>query len=207
MHIPERHAKLLHSEQMPEQFSFPGFESPKLTDRLFFAVLPDASSTAKIGKLAAEIRRSFGLHGKPIDGIRLHVTLLFLGDYAGLPRDVVAAVQDRAARLRVHSFTARFDRLSSFSGKPGHRPLVLLGSEDMAGFDELYLGLLQELNLKRAAPPAKKLTPHITLMYDQYLADVDVEPIQWLVDEFVLLHSSIGTGRPYEVLGRWALQN
>jgi 2'-5' RNA ligase len=47
----------------------------------------------------------------------------------------------------------------------------------------------------------------MTLFYGSRLKDVAVEPLEWTVNEFALLRSDLGSGKPYEVLGRWALQN
>ena len=56
------------------------------TDRLFFALFPDAEAAMQIAGLARSLREEHGLHGQPLREDRLHVTLHHLGDYAGAAR-------------------------------------------------------------------------------------------------------------------------
>ncbi len=193
---------------MSEQFSFSGMEPPQLTDRLFFAALPDPAVTQSIVQLVQMLQRQHNLHGTPIESHKLHVSLLPLGDFPGLPENFVAAVEKVAGTLEVHSFTVRLDRVCSFSGKPGHLPLVLLGSQGETGFIGLYAALLDAMQVGRNTTlTVRNFTPHMTLLYGPKLADVEVEPIEWPVREFVLLRSHINMGLPYDVLGRWALRD
>lgn len=193
---------------MSKQISFDGMEPPKLTDRLFFAVLPDAGVKQSIAQLVQTLRRDQGLLGQPIDSEKLHVSLLPLGDYPELPQNLVAGVQRVAEALDVHSFTARLDRVCSFSGKPGNLPLVLRGNQGETGFIGLYAALLDAMQVvSNAALTVRNFTPHMTLLYGPKLADIEVEPIEWQVKDFVLLRSHINLGLPYEVLGRWSLRD
>lgn len=194
---------------MSEQFLLPGLEPPPVpTDRLFFAVVPDAAAVERITQLTRRISREHALHGKPIDTARLHITLLFLGDHAGLPDGVVAIAKQVAAMIKQPSFTAHFDHVMSFSGNPNHRPLVLLSDEGAAGLLNLYQALLTGLRGYSHLPSTRtaNFTPHVTLLYDRVsVPKVAIEPIEWQVRDFVLLHSRIGRGGSYEVLGRWPL--
>jgi 2'-5' RNA ligase len=193
---------------MSEQFSFSGMEPPKLTDRLFFAVLPDPVVTQGIVQLVQTLQREHGLHGQPIDPHKLHVSLLPLGDYPGLPQNLIASVQRVVDALEVHSFTARLDRVCSFSGKADHLPLVLRGSQGETGFIGLYAALLDVMQVASSAMlTVRNFTPHLTVLYGPKFPDAEVEPIEWHVSDFVLLRSHIGNGLPYDVLGRWRLRD
>jgi 2'-5' RNA ligase len=76
---------------MSVQLSLPGFEPPpRLTDRLFFAIFPDPPTAGHIAQLARRLRREHALKGRPLATQRFHVTLHYLGNYAGLPQDIVA---------------------------------------------------------------------------------------------------------------------
>lgn len=199
---------------MSDQFLLPGLEPPpKLTDRLFFAVMPDQHAIARITQLTRLLSRDHGLHGKPIDLIRLHVTLLFLGDYAGLPKDLLTVANQVATATESPAFTARFDRAVSFAGRERHRPLVLLGEEQTHNKGEVGLLSLHRAILAAAQKSRCLLTrlpafkPHVTLLYDAVaVPETAIEPIEWQVREFVLLRSHIGRGGSYEVLGRWPLR-
>ena len=74
-----------------------GFGGDIPTERLFFAVMPDAVTAARIAELADGLRGDHGLEGWPLACERLHVTLHHLGDYAGLPPGLLAKAQQAAA--------------------------------------------------------------------------------------------------------------
>jgi 2'-5' RNA ligase len=176
------------------------------TDRLFFAIFPDAGIAARIAQLREELRLELGLHGKPLASERLHATLHPVGDYAGLPQDLVARAGDVASTVAMPLFTVAFEGAESFRGRPGHRPFVLRGGDGVAGLMMLRqrLGLaLEKAGLGRSVPHN---TPHVTLLYDDRLvADRRVDTVSWAVHEFVLVHSLLGRSR-YNVLARFPLR-
>src|SRR5471030_1006887 len=161
------------TQQDAQQGMLPGFEpAPSLTDRLFFAVLPDAGAIARIGALAVELKAQHGMRGRPIADGRLHATLCNLGDFPGMPRRLVERAGEVAAAVASASapFNVSFDTALSFLNRPRDRPFVL-GSGDgdgdgVAGLRALYQQLAQAM-IKAALPanPAS-YTPHITLLYD-----------------------------------------
>jgi 2'-5' RNA ligase len=74
---------------MSGQSSFPGFEEAKPTDRLFLALFPPAETALHIAGLARQLRSEHALRGKSLEAARFHITLNHLGDYTGVPPDVV----------------------------------------------------------------------------------------------------------------------
>ena len=195
---------------MPQQFSLDGFDtSTAPTDRIFFAVFPDASARPRIGALAQEQKHAHGLKGKPIALDRSHVTLFHLGDHLELRADIVAAAQVAAESLAAAPFDVSFDRVASFRGKARNLPFVLRADEGAEGIAAL-MAFQQTLGeaLKKnglAQWVGTQFTPHVTLMYDdQPVAEQLVEPIGWTVDELVLVHSLIGQGK-HVPLARWPL--
>ena len=192
---------------MPEQFSLTGFDPPKLTDRLFFAIFPDTAAATRIARLAQHLRGEHELKGKPLETRRLHVTLHHLGDYPGLPREIVAAAAKAAATVAMPAFEVSFDRALSFSARPGNRPFVLCGSDGGGALAAMQCILGAALGKAgfaagRAKPP---YTPHVTLLYDDSLvAERPVESVAWTVSEFVLVHSLLGQSR-HVPLARWPL--
>ncbi len=193
---------------MPGQSSLPGFEAaPALTDRLFFAIFPDAPAAARIAELALRFREDEGLHGKPLHTERFHVTLFHVGDYAGLPADVLAAARAAGASVASGPFELCFDRVASFSSTPRNRPLVLRGGEGLAAvsaFQNLLGMALKKTILGRWVKAA--YTPHVTLLYDdRAVSEQMVEPVCWTAREFVLVHSLIGQ-TVHRPLARWPLQ-
>jgi 2'-5' RNA ligase len=193
---------------MPGQSSLPGFDdAPAPTDRLFFALFPDAQAAERIAECARQLRAEHGLHGTPLKTERFHITLHHLGDYAGLPQGVVDMASQAAAAVKSAPFSVSFDRAASFSSSPRNRPLVLRGD---AGLAELMvfqraLGVeMSKAGLGRWSKPA--YTPHVTLLYDdRAVAEQAVEPITWTAGEFVLVHSLIGQTL-HVPLARWPLR-
>ncbi len=175
------------------------------TDRLFFAIFPDAGTAARIAQLRQELRLELGLQGKPLASERLHATLHPVGDYAGLPQDIVVRAGDVASTVAMPPFTVAFDGAESFRGRPGHRPFVLRGGDGVVGLMMLQqrLGLaMAGAGLGRYAP---HYTPHVTLLYgDRLVADRPIDTVSWAVREFVLVHSLLGRSC-YRPLARFPL--
>lgn len=180
-----------------------GFGSDIPTERLFFAVMPDPATAARIAELAEGLREEHGLAGHPLARERLHITLQHLGDYAGLPPSLLARVQQAAARVRMPEFEVCFDQVGSFAGKRQH-PFVLRsdhGAELLHGLHDELARCLQGVGGK----PDPRFTPHMTLLYDKRQMPVQpVQPLRWFVREFVLIRSFLGQTR-YQLEGRWQL--
>lgn len=189
------------------QLTLGGFEPVPPSDRLFFAIFPDAATAARIAETARTLRDQQQLRGRPLRSERFHVTLHFLGDYAGLPADVVAQAGAAAAGWDAPMFEVAFDHAASFAGHRRDRPFVLRGGD---GLDAL-LGFQRRLGERLAAAGLGRLldarfTPHVTLLYDEQVVPAQaVAPIAWPVREFVLVHSLLGRGE-HRILGRWPLQ-
>ncbi|MFT4247577.1 MAG: RNA 2',3'-cyclic phosphodiesterase [Pseudomonas sp.] len=181
-----------------------GLGEEKPSERLFFAVMPDARTAAAIGGLTRALAEREHLQGKPLASERLHVTLHHLGDYAGLPPSLLARARAAAERLRMPSFEVCFDRVGTFGARRRQMPCVLRGEE---GVKELFQ--LQRTLARRMAEQGivgdTRFTPHLTLLYTEATLPLQrIEPVQWRVQEFVLIRSFLGQTR-YQLEGRWAL--
>jgi 2'-5' RNA ligase len=190
----------------------PGLEAPPApTDGLFFAVFPDTHTAAGISKLAQRLCGEARARSKPLPAGRLHVTLHHLGIFAGgLPHARVEAAVQAAASIRMAPFTVEFDTVASFASKPRVGPLVLTGSEGVAGLHALHDALgnaLHDCGVEtRAASAAMAYTPHVTLAYGlPWSAARPVEPVCWNVRGLALIHSLLGRTR-HVVLARWPLE-
>ncbi|OEZ63654.1 2'-5' RNA ligase family protein [Duganella sp. HH105] len=195
---------------MTQQTLLPGFEpEPELTDRIFFAVLPDAGAIARINTLTAELKAAHGMRGRAIADTRLHATLCNLGDFPAMPDSLVARAGQAAASVAgaTAPFAVSFDTAQTFINRARNRPFVLTGGDGVCGLGSLYKSLAMAL-LKAGVhgnPPS--YTPHLTLLYDDVTAPPQAAgPIEWTVRELVLVHSHIGQNLPYTALGRWSLQ-
>lgn len=194
---------------MPHQPSFPGFELRPpfpLTDRLFLGVFLDLDAAERAANLSRSLRKELNLKGRPLPLGHLHITLHHIDDYAGLPPRVVAAICDAAATVGMDPFEVEFDRVTSFSGRPGNRPLVLRGGDGLAELMKFQRGLGAAITRARVGRPvAPQFTPHVTLLYDDIqVEERAVEPIRWTVSEFILVHSLLGQTR-HVPLARWSL--
>lgn len=190
---------------MSSQLSFSDMERP-VTDRLFYALLPDVESAGQIVELARRLRADHHPKGALISSERLHVTLVFLGDFAGLPKGIVSSALIAGERLMGIPFEVTFDRLQKFGH--GKQAVVLRGEDGAAGVNEFRRRLVEATlyqGLKPLGPAG--FTAHITLMYDDGpIKQKQVAPIGWTAKEFVLVRSLIGKSR-YEILGRWPLHS
>jgi 2'-5' RNA ligase len=195
--------------RMPVQLSSPGLDPPpRLTDRLFFAVFPDPHTAARIAQLAQRLRSEHALKGTPLATGRFHVTLLYLGSYAGLPQDIVAKASAAAQTVTMPQFDVAFDRAASFSRKRRDSPFVLLGEDGVAALTAFQQALGVALEHAGFEGIIKShYTPHLTLLYgDHGVASQVVETVRWSVSEFVLVHSLLGQTQ-YLQLARWPLQS
>ena len=199
--------KIHKPDLLETQLALAGMEATSPTDRLFFAVFPDPTTAARIAALAKTLCREHSLRGKPLWTERFHVTLHHLGDFAGLPQDVVGSAKEAGNRVKSSSFDVVFDTVSSFGHQSRNNPFVLRNSAELQA---LY-AFRRELGECMAVCGLGRLvkdgfTPHVTLLYDdQVLKPRSVEPVGWTVREFVLVHSLLGRTE-HRILGRWTLQ-
>jgi 2'-5' RNA ligase len=178
-----------------------------LTDRLFFAIFPDPEAAARIAQLADQLCAENDVDGRPLTAGQLHVTLDFLGNYAGLPQDIIAMASAAAATVAMPRFEVAFDRAASFPGNRRSQPLVLLGNDGVVALTALQRTLRQALDAA-GLPAASKsgYKPHVTVLYGKRgLAEQPIEAVGWTAREFALVHSRIGL-RQYTTLGRWSLE-
>lgn len=192
---------------MSGQATFEGFAPPQPSDRLFLAVQPDADAAARIAALARTLRDRHRVRGRPLDEARMHVTLQYFGEFAGLPEGLVAAVASVVDGLALHAFDVAFDQAASFGGGARRRPWVLRGSQEaLARLHDLHALLGARLAAAGVRVEGRAgFVPHLTLLYaDRALPPQAIAPIAWTVRELVLVDSLVGRGE-HRVLRRWPL--
>jgi RNA 2',3'-cyclic 3'-phosphodiesterase len=192
------------------QLALPGIEAgADLKHRLFFALLPPPADAARISHLAQQLRGAAGLKGKPVSADRLHVSLHGLGEYAGLPEQLVSAAREAGDTVCVPQFDVVFDCAGSFGGHGGRgkRPFVLWSTDEidlLMLFNRALAKALAQAGLSRWI--ASQFTPHITLLYDSRIArQRAIEPVRFRVRELVLVDSLIHQGR-HVPIARWPLK-
>jgi RNA 2',3'-cyclic 3'-phosphodiesterase len=196
-----------------EQLCLPGFDDAlRAADRLFFTVLPDEIAAQRIALLARHLKSKYRLQGRPIRTNHLHVSLYHLGDYSGLPPDVIARAKEAVSTVALPPFEIRFDRVVSFSGRvdpesPRSYPLVLRvkdGLAEVMGLRRALASAMMKVGLRQAIRTI--YTPHLTLLYDQRrIPEHSVDAIASAVREFVLVHSMLGKTQ-HVLLEQWPLR-
>ena len=183
-----------------------GQNAPAETHRLFFALMPDATTRHDINHAAALVQQQHpGLRARWVKPERFHATLNFLGDFPAIPDQVVEKAIAAADHLRAAPFDWTLDYAASFRGR--EPPCVLRSSHVPEPLPALWRDL--HATLVRAGLPLRterQFTPHVTLAYgrQELPGATPVTPIAWKVDRFVLVHNVVGKGH-YQFLGSWKL--
>lgn len=173
--------------------------SPAATQRLFFALWPDAEVRTALAALAhVHARRN----GRAVVADNLHVTLAFVGGVTAAQRQCLEAA---AATVKAPAFLLNFDRLGFWA-----RPRILWAGTS-APPTELMI-LVETLNAALMPcgyqPDPRPFQAHVTLARKAQRAPVvrAVTPIVWRADAFCLVASVTGEGgAEYHVMRRWAL--
>ena len=194
---------------MPSQLCLPGIAAPPPeTDRLFFALLPDSSAALKIQGLAREVRHAHDLQCRLIETHKLHLSLLHLGNHAGFPASWANAVARAAGKVNFSAFDLHLDRLLTFTGRvrePRPLPCVLTASAD-DNVRRFHRALVSAMHACGIGVQTRAFTPHVTMFYDRaVIAEREIDPVCFRIREFVIVHSRIGSGKPYQLSGRWPL--
>lgn len=178
------------------QFSL-GFAAPAPRESLFFALLPDPATAQRAFALGERLRAAHGLRGRALPPERLHVTVHYLGEYAGIPPRLLQQAHGAGQALASAPFELCFDRVASFGNRTGARPLVLLGDAEPAALCQLREALQRQLGRHGLATRADAAyVPHLTLAYDE--REVPPQPLpelRWTVATLSLIRSVQGQGR------------
>ncbi|ALN62574.1 2'-5' RNA ligase [Lysobacter antibioticus] len=175
--------------------------------RLFFALLPDAATQARMAEAAASLHREHDAGGRLIGAHRYHLTLQFLGDASEFQPERAARAQAAAASLILPAFDLRLDRAGSFRNKSV--PWWLGCERTPEGLDSLFQRLGVALAKEGVrVESGRALVPHVTIVRDaagHLHPPIAIDPIDWRVEAFVLIHSQLGSRNAYDVLGQWPL--
>lgn len=180
----------------------------KFTDRLFFALRPDAATVARIEAARDRLRAEQGLLGQPLKTEDLHITLHHLGDFVRFPQELADKAIAAAATVNAPAFEITLDQAMSFTRRTAKsQPCVLLAGGDGLGALKAFHGELSVALKAAGLYRYASFTPHLTLLYDAIAVEKQaVEPISWMASEFVLVNSLLGKTEQV-VLGRWPLQS
>lgn len=170
------------------------------TQRLFFALWPDASTSDALATLARQVAAECG--GRPTAPGSGHLTLAFLGDQ---PRRIARALSAAAARISAPSFDLVLDSVDcwrknaiAWAGVQS-APLPLVELQQKVARALLVSGLQPE---ERPFAVHVTLARRITVAVKRPLAP----PLVWRVTAFALVESELdAAGARYRVLSSWPL--
>jgi RNA 2',3'-cyclic 3'-phosphodiesterase len=165
---------------------------------MFFALWPEPAVQAGLAQHGRELQRQVG--GRPTRQGSIHLTLAFLGDVALDRMEVVGAVGSRA-EFEPFSFTLET------AGCWGHNGVAWLGPrvtpKPLLSLVASLRGALRENGFRVEERP---YAAHVTVVRKARCGPLDhtVVPVEWRVDEFVLVRSELNAeGARYVVIGRW----
>ena len=176
-------------------------------DRIFFAVLPDAETAARITALAEKLKAAHKFTGTLIRPEHLHITLFHLGDWNGLPQSIVDIAGKAAVEIAAAPFEVVCNRTESFRNSTGIYPFVLLEEQGATPLRALHTALGAALTRGGLGGATRgEFKPHVTLLRDTLRAKpAPLAPIAWTAREFVLIHSLLGKTTHIH-LNRWPLR-
>ncbi len=187
----------------PDLAGLPPAPDPRRHQRLFFALLPDASTREAMAR-GVDTQLGDGVSGRRTPPALYHLTLSYLGEFDSAPASLVDAACRAAATVRVPAFDLRLSHLGSF--RQGRGWLWWLGPEATPpGLQALWQALdaaLLEARIRR--PPDAAFRPHVTVLRgcDRAPSGDATLDIAWPVRAFALVSSQAGAYRP---LGGWPL--
>lgn len=170
------------------------------TERLFFALWPDAVHRDSIYKATRQAVKASG--GKPVPLENFHITLAFLGSLVPAEAAIAREVADG---LRCEPFDLSLDRLG-FWPKP--RVVWLGASLVPEAARSLAMELASGLRGRGLKLDIKPFMPHVTLARKVSKPGEfgPLTPVQWPVSTLVLVRSvTHPAGSEYSVLEKWPL--
>jgi len=176
-----------------------GSSTSPASERLFFALWPQASVQAEIAVFTDQLGR---IRGRRMADENVHLTLVFLGQVGAEQRAVLTAM---AASLHAAPFTLTLDQCGGWS-----RSRVLWLAPVMMPEALTTLHSALDAGARRVGQKTEQRAyrPHLTLFRDVIRIPkvLPAPAIHWPVTDFVLVHSETrSTGPHYTVQQRWQL--
>ncbi len=168
------------------------------TQRLFFALLPDAALHERLVKLRGEL----ALNGAAVTSDNLHLTLLFLG---GMDAKTRLDIERACDGVQAAAFTLTLDQIGYW---PKPRIVWMGSTATPAALSELVAQLNAIAARSGYTVDTRPYAPHITLARKaRALEGARITPLQWEARGFSLMESqSTPQGVRYVELRRWNLQ-
>src|ERR1700730_11949822 len=170
------------------------------TQRLFFALWPDAATSNALAALAQQVAAESGR--RPTAPCNGHLTRAFLGDR---PRRIARELSGAAARISAPSFDLVLDSVDSWR----KNAVAWAGVQSVPSpLVELQQKIARSLLVSGLEPEERPFAVHVTLARRITVAVKHpvAPPLMWHVTAFALVASELDVaGARYRVLSSWPL--
>ena len=170
------------------------------TQRVFFALWPDAQARAQLASLAREVALESG--GRPTPPDRIHLTLAFIGEQPTIRVDSLCRL---GGLIRARDFVLGLNRVGGFS----RTGIAWLGaSAAQAELSALHEEITGALRSRGFPIEERPYVPHLTLARRSttVIERTLPQPISWRATSFSLVASEPGDGGPvYRSIAAWPL--
>ncbi len=174
--------------------------SKERSQRVFFALWPDAGVRAALAGLAREVALESG--GRPTAPDLIHLTLAFIGEQPAMRVDTLRHL---AGGIRTPAFALALDEVGGFR----RTGIAWVGSSmpqpELAALRDDLARALQSQGFpvdERPYAPHLTLARRSTTVINRRL----LEPIRWCATSFTLMASDLGASGPaYRTIAKWRL--
>jgi 2'-5' RNA ligase len=172
---------------------------------VYFAFKPEPDVIDQVVPVGNHVRAKHGLTGIVSPSV-LHMTICGIGYFPVLPEKRVETACRVAGRQITKPLEMILNRVRTHRNWTGKPPLVAFADSGVPRVDLFRHAFIADLRRSGFSFTKKLPDPHMTLFYDHHvIAEEPIDPIRWVVRDFVLVHSIYGEGR-HEVLGQWPLR-
>lgn len=190
-------------------FGWSGDEGLEPGCTYFFALMPEGQALQQIGERRADaVRVVQSKRPSPVEDHRLHLTLCTPKSLKRLRAPFEESLKRAGGEVVASTFGLRLDGFDKFTGGFDTSCLVLRSDAETSAHVQTLKDAIGEALFKQGFGWDKgAVAPHVTLYYaNDFEPPVDSgEPIDWHVDEFVLIRSHVGKHQ-HDVIGRWPLR-
>ena len=171
------------------------------TQRLFFALWPNAKLQAALHLAGQSLQKAFG--GRVVRTENIHLTLAFLGS---VPVERIDELVDIGGSIMAR----RFELILTETGCWKRSAVGWIAPESMPEpLQDLVLELRRQLLAAGFRVDDKPFAPHVTLLRKAKCRTQPTRlqtPLDWHIDDFVLMRSdTLESGVEYSKTGGWKL--
>ena len=190
-------------------FGWSGGEGMEPGCAYFFALMPAGAALQQIGERRAHaVRAVQSARPSPVEDHRLHLTICTPKTLKRLRAPFEESLKRAGDDVVASTFGLRLDSFDRFTGGFDQSCLVLRSDESTSAHVQTLKDAIGEALFRHGFGwDRSALAPHVTLYYarDIEVPESSGEPIDWHVDEFVLIRSHVGKHQ-HDVVKRWPLR-